>query len=109
MVSDQGTLTAAGTPPSGSAAPGVADARPPAPVAGEAARPSRPRPVRARTVAVIARPEACAACGSCVEWCPRGAIEVGDVAVIDATLCIGCGACVDACPNKVIEMETRSA
>jgi NAD-dependent dihydropyrimidine dehydrogenase PreA subunit len=69
---------------------------------------ARPRPLRARKLALIARPEACTACGACIESCPRGAIEVGDVAAIDATLCIGCGVCIDACPNNVIEMETRS-
>jgi NAD-dependent dihydropyrimidine dehydrogenase PreA subunit len=69
---------------------------------------ARPRPLRARKLALIARPEACTACGACVESCPRGAVEVGDVAAVDATLCIGCGVCIDACPNDVIEIETRS-
>ena len=68
----------------------------------------RPRPLRARKLALIARPEACTACGACIESCPRGAIEVADVAAIDPTLCIGCGSCIDACPNNVIEIETRS-
>ncbi|MEE4275978.1 MAG: 4Fe-4S binding protein [Thermoleophilia bacterium] len=69
---------------------------------------ARPRPLRARKLALIARPEACTACGACIESCPRGAIEVGDIAAIDPALCIGCGSCVDACPNNVIEIETRS-
>jgi len=69
---------------------------------------ARPRPPRARKRALIARPEACTACGACVDACPRGAIEVADVAVIDAVFCTGCGACLDACPNDVIEIETRS-
>jgi len=80
----------------------------PSPPATSPPATARPRPLRARKLAVIARPEACTACGACVESCSRRAIEVGDVAAIDPALCIGCGICIDACPNNVIEIETRS-
>ena len=52
---------------------------------------------RARPVAVVARPESCIACGTCVDTCPRGAIAIDEIAVIDASLCNSCGRCVDDC------------
>jgi len=39
----------------------------------------------------------CVACGSCVEWCPSGAITVGKTACIDGEKCIGCGECYAIC------------
>jgi ferredoxin len=58
-------------------------------------------------VAVVARPEDCTACGLCVDVCPRGAITVDDVAMVDAACCNGCGLCVDECPNGVFELQGR--
>ena len=52
---------------------------------------------RARTVAVVAKPASCIACGSCVETCPRSAIALEETAVIDPPLCNGCGLCVNDC------------
>jgi NAD-dependent dihydropyrimidine dehydrogenase PreA subunit len=52
---------------------------------------------RARTVAIVAKPGSCIACGTCVETCPRGAITLEETAVIDPQLCNGCGLCVDDC------------
>ena len=52
---------------------------------------------RARTVAIVAKPESCIACGTCVETCPRDAITLKETAVIDPRLCRGCGLCVDDC------------
>jgi len=52
---------------------------------------------RARTVAIVAKPESCIACGDCVETCPRGAITLDETAVIDAGICTGCGLCVSDC------------
>jgi NAD-dependent dihydropyrimidine dehydrogenase PreA subunit len=52
---------------------------------------------RARTVAVVAKPGACIACGTCVETCPRDAVTLDETAVIDPDACTGCGMCVDDC------------
>ena len=46
--------------------------------------------------------EDCAACGSCVDECPVGAITSGDIYKIDAGTCTDCGACVDCCPVEAI-------
>lgn len=53
--------------------------------------------------------EACAACGSCIDVCPRKAISIfrGSYAVVDATRCVGCGMCSRVCPAGVILMEVR--
>lgn len=52
----------------------------------------------------------CAACGTCEDTCPRGAINVwrGTFAVTDAARCVGCGMCSRACPASVIRMEKRT-
>jgi indolepyruvate ferredoxin oxidoreductase alpha subunit len=52
---------------------------------------------RGRTVATVARPESCIACGTCVETCRRDAITLHETAVIDPGLCNGCGMCVNDC------------
>lgn len=45
----------------------------------------------------------CAACGSCVDACPMGAISEGDpVYTINPDECTDCGSCVDACPTEAI-------
>jgi ferredoxin len=46
--------------------------------------------------------EDCAACGSCIDECPVGAIAPGDIYTIDAGTCTDCGACVDSCPVEAI-------
>ena len=52
---------------------------------------------RVRTVAVVAKPGSCIACGTCVDTCPRCAITLEETAVIDPQLCNGCGLCVNDC------------
>ena len=59
---------------------------------------------RARAVAVVARPESCIACGSCVEACRRSAISIEEIAVIDGSLCTGCGLCVDDCSSGALAL-----
>lgn len=45
----------------------------------------------------------CTGCGSCVEACSLGAIEVsGGGAAVDPEVCVECGVCVDACPAEAI-------
>ncbi len=46
----------------------------------------------------------CVACGACVDACPVGAIESGDVYTI-TDACVDCGACVDQCPVSAISAE----
>lgn len=53
-------------------------------------------------VKVIA--ENCVACGACADVCPNGAIQIEDIAVIDASKCTDCGACVDECPSSALEL-----
>lgn len=48
--------------------------------------------------------ENCSICGSCVDACPNGALEVkGDKLELKPDECIDCNACVDACPNSAIK------
>jgi Pyruvate/2-oxoacid:ferredoxin oxidoreductase delta subunit len=53
--------------------------------------------------------DACAACGTCEERCPMGAITMGDedAAVVDQTLCIGCGVCTPTCTTEAIDLSPR--
>lgn len=47
----------------------------------------------------------CTACGVCARWCPVGAIQVQDMAVIDYGACIGCGECLTVCPVDAVGFE----
>jgi MinD superfamily P-loop ATPase len=56
------------------------------------------------------RPEACTACGRCIDLCRFGAItkrntENGPVCEIDPAGCEGCGVCVRFCPEGAIAFE----
>jgi ferredoxin len=62
------------------------------------------KPMRRRATVVV-RPEACVACGACVEACPRGAIGIDEVATIDARYCTGCGICIESCAYEALEFE----
>lgn len=46
----------------------------------------------------------CAACGTCEETCPFGAIHVNGGAMVDREACMGCGACTALCPNEAISL-----
>ena len=52
---------------------------------------SMPRP--------IINTEDCTACGSCVEACPNGVLEIEDtaVSVVNEDECVACEACVEEC------------
>jgi len=56
----------------------------------------------------VADSEICTSCGTCVERCPVGAIEIEATALVDTTKCIGCGACATGCEEKAIKMVRRS-
>lgn len=90
-VGAQGAQTPAAAAPAAAASP--AKREPPPAIA----RPSR-------TVAIVAKPESCIACGTCVETCPRGAITLQETAVIDSRLCNGCGLCVNDCAYGALEL-----
>ncbi|BAL85069.1 putative ferredoxin (plasmid) [Selenomonas ruminantium subsp. lactilytica TAM6421] len=49
----------------------------------------------------------CVACGTCVDVCPRGAVQIirGCYAQVEAGLCVGCGRCARECPASVITLE----
>ena len=47
----------------------------------------------------------CVACGTCMDTCPNGAIEEGDIYKIDTAKCEDCGACAEACPTGAIIEE----
>jgi NAD-dependent dihydropyrimidine dehydrogenase PreA subunit len=44
----------------------------------------------------------CRGCGACAAACPRGAIRVQGVAMVDTERCNGCGLCLDACPTGAL-------
>ena len=72
------------------------------PAAGSIATETKPGRRRAT---VVVRPEACVACGACVEACPRGAIGLEEFATIDERYCTGCGICVESCAYDALELE----
>ena len=53
---------------------------------------------------IVVRSERCVGCGICERVCPRGAVSVPVVAVIDEEMCNLCGLCVRECPNQAIEI-----
>lgn len=63
-----------------------------------------PSPKEVTTVPAKVDPDACVACGACVEVCPADAIAIEDVAVIDEDACLECGACVNECPQSAISL-----
>jgi NAD-dependent dihydropyrimidine dehydrogenase PreA subunit len=55
--------------------------------------------------------EKCTGCGSCVNGCPEGALQLidGKARVVSDLFCDGLGACIGDCPEGAIEIETREA
>jgi len=61
--------------------------------------------------------EYCKSCGLCVEFCPRGALSIGQqlnargfaTAVFDESKgCSGCGNCTTICPDAAIVLYART-
>ena len=61
-------------------------------------RPYRDRPPRVPMAPDTS--EACAACFTCAEHCPAGAISFADPRQVDPDLCIRCSSCVKRCRLK---------
>jgi ferredoxin len=51
---------------------------------------------------VLVDSDACTGCGVCQAMCGVDAIEIEDVAQIDAERCFLCGACVQGCPEGAL-------
>jgi len=51
----------------------------------------------------------CKGCGTCLEECPVGAIELKDdgLAEINEAECIRCGRCHDACPQQAVRHDSE--
>lgn len=56
----------------------------------------------------LADSETCTSCGTCVERCPVGAVQLEKTAVVDQDKCIGCGVCAAGCEEDSIKMVRRS-
>jgi len=54
-------------------------------------------------------PDKCNSCGTCVKFCPTGAITVSnnDTATLNTDICIGCGACANVCSEDAIHLTRR--
>lgn len=52
----------------------------------------------------------CLGCSKCNQWCPTGAIAVGEnkKAVVDEKSCIGCGECTVTCPAHAISINWKT-
>lgn len=50
--------------------------------------------------------DSCVGCGTCIEVCPHGAIELrsGKAEIRDRALCMECGACARNCPAGSISV-----
>ena len=64
---------------------------------------------------VLIDKERCKGCGYCVEFCPRGALEISEelspkgytlAVVADESMCLGCGLCDVLCPEFAIHLES---
>ncbi len=53
----------------------------------------------------------CVGCGTCIQNCPEGAIQIKEdnngnkKPKINYDYCKGCGLCAEQCPTKAIKME----
>jgi heterodisulfide reductase subunit A len=70
--------------------------------------------VKTETMVARVRPEACRACGYCVDACPYDAIELAEVqlgravkvaATVNEVLCKSCGACSAVCLSGAIQQS----
>ena len=59
-------------------------------------------------MSIIIDDELCTGCGSCMESCPYGAIELNSNTARILPNCNLCGACVEACPEEAIILEREA-
>ena len=53
--------------------------------------------------------EKCKACGLCIKWCPKDAIQIYDGAArIDVEKCYGCGECIATCRYHAIKSSFKN-
>lgn len=51
-------------------------------------------------------PDACTACGACVEHCPAGALAMADdLPVVEMLRCVTCFCCQEICPEKAMVLQ----
>ena len=53
-------------------------------------------------------PDACTACGLCVDRCHMEAISLDEVAVVDERRCIGCGVCLAGCEFEAVKLFQKA-
>ncbi|RLG56042.1 MAG: 4Fe-4S ferredoxin [Candidatus Hydrothermarchaeota archaeon] len=59
--------------------------------------------------APVVNEDMCTGCGSCVDACAQGVLELGDDGkskVVNPDECVECCACVEACPEGAISHES---
>ena len=56
-------------------------------------------------MSIIIDDDLCTGCGSCIDSCPYGGIEIIDSRAVITDNCNLCGACVEACPVEAIILE----
>jgi ferredoxin len=53
-------------------------------------------------------PDACTACGACIDRCQFGALSIAhEACVVAEPRCVGCGLCVESCPVGALSLERR--
>ncbi len=69
-----------------------------------------------RPAKVLIDKERCKGCGYCVEFCPRGALEMSEelnskgytlATVVDESKCLGCDLCDVLCPEFAIHVVSN--
>lgn len=58
---------------------------------------------------LVVSEELCTGCGSCVDVCPFGALELTGAVVVVNDRCTFCGACLDVCPVEALSIERPAA